>query len=73
MTFDPIKQWRERRRRQAAAAASEARDRQAAATKENAQAAFVSAGGSETEFQAAWPEIRTRLLSDEAVRRAKLR
>ncbi len=68
---DPLTLWREQRAQQAAEHAAAQRQQNAAHVKATARASFIKNGGTEKEFQSAWPGIRARLLSDEAVQAVK--
>jgi len=71
MTFNPIKEFMQRREREAEEHAEATRLRAVEHMKVKARVAFLGAGGSSPEFEKAWPEIRTRLLADEAAQAVK--
>ena len=68
---DPFTLWREQRARQTAEHAESLRQRNAEHVKATARTAYINGGGTEGEFKTAWPQIRARLLSDEAVQSVK--
>ena len=68
MTFDPIKQWREKRQAQRDAADVDASDRHNEQTKEHARLAYTAAGGDDEGFKKEWPTIRQEILRDETIR-----
>ncbi len=70
-SFDPIREYRERRAQEAEAYAEALRQQTAEDMKARAYTSFRDAGGSDNEFKKAWPEIRTRLLIDQAARAVK--
>ncbi len=67
MTFDPIRDWQNKRREQQAEAEAAARDRHNERLKERARLAYLTAGGDDEGFKKEWPEIHKTLLRDETI------
>ncbi len=67
-SFDPIRDWQNKRQAQRDAAETDARSRHNEQTKARAHLAYTAAGGDDEGFKKEWPTIRQELLRDETIR-----
>lgn len=68
MTFNPIRQWQEQRNASTQKRAEALRQQTANDMKESARKKYLQFGGSRSEFETEWPELKRRLLADKVAR-----
>jgi hypothetical protein len=68
MTFDPIRDWKNKRQAQRDAAETDARARHNEQVKARARLSYLTAGGDEQSFKEEWPTLQKELLRDETIR-----
>ncbi len=67
-SFDPIRDFCEKRQAQRDAADADARSRHNEQTKARAHLAYTAAGGDDEGFKKEWPTLQKELLRDETIR-----
>ncbi|MGI9068558.1 MAG: hypothetical protein ACR2HX_19420 [Pyrinomonadaceae bacterium] len=71
MTFDPIREHRQRRAKVSQARAEALRQQASELMKEQARQTYVLSGGTLADFETEWPELRRQLLANEVVNESR--